>query len=280
MSNIERFTHVDELRESIKMASQNGLIGFVPTMGALHAGHLSLIDRALAECETVVLSIYVNPKQFNNAKDLEKYPRNIEADIQFLGDRKLLVFHPEYEDVYPDDFVAAKVDLGSLATVMEGKFRPGHFDGVVTVVSRLFDIVDPDRAYFGEKDYQQLAVIRRMTQIQNRNMTIVPCAITRETSGLAMSSRNMLLSREERQKATGIYAILHDGINHVSEMTPLELTAKLINNFGQQGFDLEYLSVTHPETLEQLSDHWVPGARVFVACFMGTVRLIDNIALC
>lgn len=280
MSNIERFTHVNDLQERLRGAVKNGSTGFVPTMGALHEGHLSLIDRALDECDIVVLSIYVNPKQFNSTADLEKYPRDIEADIRFLGNRRLFVFHPEYEDVYPPDFVPASVDIGSLGTVMEGRFRPGHFDGVVTVVSRLFDIVEPDRAYFGEKDYQQLAVIQRMVAIQQRKLTIVPCSITREVSGLAMSSRNRLLSTEEHHKATGIHRILHNGILHVSEFSPVELTAKLINDFEREGFDLEYLSITDPSTLEQLDRDWVPGARVFVACFMGTVRLIDNIALC
>lgn len=279
MSSTRRFTHVSPLQEYLLERRDEGLIGFVPTMGALHEGHLSLVDKALEECDTVVISIFVNPKQFNNAQDLEKYPRTIEKDIKLLGDREVVVFHPEFSDVYPDKAFEVKLDLGNIADVMEGKFRPGHFDGVVTVVSRLFDIVNPDKAYFGEKDYQQLAVIHRMVEVQERLVEVVPCPILREESGLAMSSRNMLLSNEDKTKASGIYRLLNEAIQRIDERSPKLLAEELRVEFTSEGFDLEYIDITHPLTLETLQNEWVDGARIFIACYIGGVRLIDNIAV-
>lgn len=279
MSTIERFTNVLDLQQRLEERRNSGRIGFVPTMGALHEGHLSLVDRALEECTTVVLSIFVNPKQFNNAKDLEKYPRTIEKDIELLGSRELFVFHPTFEEVYPTDFTESKIELGEIANLMEGKFRPGHFDGVVTVVSRLFDIVQADCAYFGSKDYQQLAIIQQLVRIQNRPIEIIPCEIHRDGNGLALSSRNMLLSPEGIEKASAINKLLLQANNLKRDHSPEETQKILFNLFQAEGYEPEYLEICDPITLRSLRSEWVKGARIFVACFVEKVRLIDNIEL-
>ena len=279
MSTIERFTKVLDLQQRLEERRNSGRIGFVPTMGALHEGHLSLVDRALEECTTVVLSIFVNPKQFNNAKDLEKYPRTIEKDIELLGSRELFVFHPTFEEVYPADFTESKIELGEIANLMEGKFRPGHFDGVVTVVSRLFDIVQADCAYFGSKDYQQLAIIQHLVRIQNRPIEIIPCEIHRDENGLALSSRNMLLSPEGIEKASKINKLLLEANNLKRDHSPEETQKILFNLFQVEAYEPEYLEICDPITLRSLRSEWVEGARIFVACFVEKVRLIDNIEL-
>lgn len=279
MSAIERFTNVLDLQQRLNDCRKSGKIGFVPTMGALHEGHLSLVDRALDECETVVVSIFVNPKQFNNPTDLEKYPRTIEKDIALLGSRNLIVFHPTFEEVYPADFKEVKVELGEIANLMEGKFRPGHFDGVVTVVSRLFDIVQADRAYFGSKDYQQLAIIQQLVRIQERAIEIVPCEIHRDGNGLALSSRNMLLSTEGIEKASAINKLLLEANNLKADHSPEEARETLYKLFEVEGYQPEYLEICDPITLRSLRSEWVKGARIFVACFVEKVRLIDNIEL-
>lgn len=279
MSAIERFTKVLDLQQRLNDCRKSDKIGFVPTMGALHEGHLSLVDRALDECETVVVSIFVNPKQFNNPTDLEKYPRTIEKDIALLGSRNLIVFHPTFEEVYPADFKEVKVELGEIANLMEGKFRPGHFDGVVTVVSRLFDIVQADRAYFGSKDYQQLAIIQQLVRIQERAIEIVPCEIHRDGNGLALSSRNMLLSTEGIEKASAINKLLLEANNLKADHSPEEARETLYKLFEVEGYQPEYLEICDPITLRSLRSEWVKGARIFVACFVEKVRLIDNIEL-
>ena len=279
MSTIERFTKVLDLQQRLEERRNSGRIGFVPTMGALHEGHLSLVDRALEECATVVLSIFVNPKQFNNARDLEKYPRTIEKDIELLGSRELFVFHPTFEEVYPADFTESKIELGEIANLMEGKFRPGHFDGVVTVVSRLFDIVQADCAYFGSKDYQQLAIIQHLVRIQNRPIEIIPCEIHRDENGLALSSRNMLLSPEGIEKASRINKLFLQANNLKRDHSPEETQKILFNLFQVEAYEPEYLEICDPITLRSLRSEWVEGARIFVACFVEKVRLIDNIEL-
>lgn len=279
MSTIERFTKVLDLQQRLEERRNSGRIGFVPTMGALHEGHLSLVDRALDECETVVVSIFVNPKQFNNPNDLEKYPRTIEKDIALLGSRNLIVFHPTFEEVYPTDFKEVKIELGEIANLMEGKFRPGHFDGVVTVVSRLFDIVQADRAYFGSKDYQQLAIIQQLVRIQERAIEIIPCEIHRDENGLALSSRNMLLSPEGIEKASKINKLLLEANNLKRDHSPEETQKTLFNLFQVEAYEPEYLEICDPITLRSLRSEWVKGARIFVACFVEKVRLIDNIEL-
>jgi pantoate--beta-alanine ligase len=279
MGGVKRFSAVLGLQHYLSSEGEGKLIGFVPTMGALHEGHLSLIDRASEECDIVVVSIFVNPKQFNNPIDLQNYPRTIESDVSLIGDRNVIVFHPDYNQVYPENHSELKIDIGSLGTVMEGKFRPGHFDGVITVVSRLFDIVNPDKAYFGEKDFQQLAVIRFMTQEQNRQIEIVPCKVMRERSGLAMSSRNVLLTDEERQRAALIFQVISSASKLKDQYSPIELSEAIRTRFKELDFDLEYVEIVDPTTLISLNDQWVMEARICVAIYLGRVRLIDNIAV-
>src|SRR5690554_1193475 len=194
---------IKELKEYLGELRKNGSVGLIPTMGALHNGHLSLVNEAVRENPVVVVSIFVNPTQFNDPNDLRRYPRNLDADLKMLEPTGCdLVFAPEAEEIYPEpDSYREKFDFGQLEKVMEGKHRPGHFNGVAQVVSKLFHIVEPNKAYFGLKDFQQLAIIKKMVQMLKMPVEIVPCPIIREESGLAMSSRNELLSAEERKNA-------------------------------------------------------------------------------
>ena len=203
------FTKITELRAALDQCRQLGQsVGFVPTMGALHEGHLSLVRQAAEENQAVVVSIFVNPTQFNDPRDLERYPRTLDKDTELLaGVRCDYIFAPSVEEVYPEPDTR-QFGFGSLENVMEGKFRPGHFNGVAQVVSKLFDMVVPDKAYFGLKDFQQLAVIKSLVVQNKYPVTIIPCAIVREADGLAMSSRNRLLTPEHRQIAPVIYKTL------------------------------------------------------------------------
>ena len=220
---MEIIRSVAELKAKLEEARKNGSVGLVPTMGALHAGHLSLIERARRDNDTVVVSVFVNPTQFNNPTDLATYPRTEEADAALL--RKAGVdyaFIPSVEEIYPEPDTRV-FDLGPVAEVMEGAMRPGHFNGVAQIVSKLFDFVRPTRAYFGEKDFQQIAVIRRMVELEGFDIEIVDCPIKREADGLAMSSRNVRLSEEERAIAPAIHRTLEGSLswamNHNVEET-------------------------------------------------------------
>ncbi len=259
-------------------------IGFVPTMGALHSGHLELVRRAKRECGIVVVSVFVNPTQFNDKGDLERYPRDLERDAGLLESVGAdLLFSPTVGEVYPNgtDYTITDPMLLSLTGVMEGAHRPGHFDGVVQVVGRLFDIVNPDKAYFGLKDFQQLAVIRMMTEVQKREVDIVPCEIVRDTDGLALSSRNALLSTEERAAAPNIYRVLQevrravDG--GVGEIDAIKKSAVLEINKNPY-LCAEYLEVVDARTLQSVA---VRGKKLrictAVRCGVSGVRLIDNI---
>lgn len=258
-------------------------IGFVPTMGALHPGHLSLIDRAGRENDTVVASIFVNPTQFNNPDDLARYPRTPERDLDMLRDAGChAVFVPSVEEMYPGGTAAMPdFDLGALDQVMEGRFRPGHFKGVAAVVSAFFDIVRPHRAYFGKKDYQQLAVIRRMTLLQGFTLEIVPCDTVREPDGLAMSSRNVRLSREERLAAPGIYQVLKMVREKAGKVPVADLQAWAGRELAARtGFRVEYLEIADAATLLPLQAwHSDIQAVALVAAYAGDVRLIDNLEL-
>lgn len=276
-------THtIPETRNIIqKQISEGKTIGFVPTMGALHEGHLIIIKRAVQENDFVVVSIFVNPIQFNNPEDLEKYPRNLNEDIQKLEDTGCkLVFAPSVEEIYPEPDLT-DFDFGQLDKVMEGKFRPGHFKGVAIVVKRLFEIVTPHKAYFGEKDFQQLAIIKRMVNILQIPVEIVPCPIVREPDGLAMSSRNARLTKEERSEAPLIYKTLSGIKENYSWFIP-DGVKQLIRGEIQDSpfFRLEYVDIVDTETLQPFDD-WddVEHAVVCVAVFVGSVRLIDNIVL-
>jgi pantoate--beta-alanine ligase len=259
--------------------SRSGSTGFVPTMGALHEGHLELVRRAASENDTVIVSIFVNPTQFNDKKDLERYPRNLEADIALLGPAGChYVFAPAVEEIYPEPDTRV-FDFGGLDRVMEGKFRPGHFNGVAQVVSRLFDIIQPDKAYFGLKDFQQLAVIRQMVSMLRLNVEIVPCPIVREVSGLAMSSRNELLSADERGNASLIYETLTQARKLVGLLPVIQLIEWISEGISKNPFlDVEYVDIVDDNTLTQVSgwDH-SGGIVACVAVWCGKVRLIDNI---
>ena len=223
-SKMQVVKHINELRLVLNDKRKEGVsIGFVPTMGALHHGHLSLVEDAGRKTGFVVVSIFVNPTQFNDKSDLERYPRNLQKDIDLLTSSSCgLVFAPEAEEIYPEPDTR-QFDFGLLEQVMEGEFRPGHFNGVAQVVSRLFEIVEPDKAFFGQKDFQQLAIIQEMVRKLHLPVEIVSCPIIREADGLAMSSRNMLLSPEQRVNAALISATLFEAVSKASQMSIIEL---------------------------------------------------------
>ena len=255
--------------------------GFVPTMGALHEGHLELMRRARDENDIVVVSIFVNPRQFNDKEDLGKYPREVEKDIEKLKEIPVdVLFNPPVKEMYPDD-VTESYNFGRLENVMEGKHRPGHFNEVAIVVKRLFDIIHPHRAYFGEKDYQQLRIIQELVKKESILVKIVPCPTIREPDGLAMSSRNKRLSERERKVAPVIYRALK-GIKENAFKKPLsqllDETRTVLN--ANEVFELEYLQVADAENLMPIEE-WKPGNR-YVACIavhLGKVRLIDNVII-
>lgn len=263
-----------------ELKANNKTIGFVPTMGALHEGHLTLVRQCVAENEVCIVSVFVNPTQFNNKADLEKYPRNVEKDAQLLEEAGCAyVFAPSADEMYSADELenTFEFDFGGMDRLMEGKFRPGHFNGVVQVVSKLFKLVQPDKAYFGKKDFQQLAIIHRMVRLMHFPVEVVDCPIVREASGLAMSSRNERLSAAERDTAANIYRILNESRNLTDKMSPGELTQWVtdeVNNAG--GLSVEYFDIADRETLITI-DRWQPESIGCIAVFCGEVRLIDNI---
>jgi pantoate--beta-alanine ligase len=268
-----------ELKDKLKALKETGVIGFVPTMGALHAGHISLVKQAISETQVVVVSIFVNPTQFNDKSDLEKYPRNLEADLKLLEKTGCqIVFAPKTEEIYPEPDTR-KFEFGDLENVMEGKHRPGHFNGVAQVVSKLFDIVKPDKAYFGLKDFQQLAIIKEMVTQLNLPVEIVPCAIVREESGLAMSSRNELLSAEERKNAAVISESLFQAYELKKQKSVNELQNWIADNINKNPcLNVEYVEIVDDRRLQHVKSWDEKGGKVCcVAVFCGKVRLIDNI---
>lgn len=258
-------------------------VGLVPTMGALHEGHLSLIQKALSENDIVVVSIFVNPTQFNNAEDLEKYPRNLSGDIKTIErlSQEVVIFAPEISEMYESTPKAISFDFRGLDKVMEGKFREGHFQGVATIVEKLFELVKPTRAYFGEKDYQQILIIKSMLEQRKLPVTLVPCPIIREESGLAMSSRNERLSPEGRKEAAFIYSVLQEAQKLFTTASVAEVEAFVKEQFSQkEGFDLEYFTITKADTLEEVKEKKsTESYRAFITVYVEGVRLIDNIAL-
>ena len=257
-------------------------IGLVPTMGALHKGHLSLVKNSISNNDITVVSIFVNPTQFNNPNDLASYPRTVEKDLELLQTVGCdVVFAPEADDIYSKSETDSRFefDFEGLDKVMEGKFRPGHFNGVVQIVSKLFDLVRPDRAYFGEKDFQQLAIIRLMTRKYNLPIEIVPCPIVREDSGLALSSRNSLLKDNEKQVASHIYAVLNESRQFVPQTEVEELKQCVIAAIEQKPeLKVEYFDIVDGHTLKSIAKwdecDYVVGC---ITVFCGNVRLIDNI---
>jgi pantoate--beta-alanine ligase len=274
---------IKDLQKQLNALRSKGSVGLVPTMGALHQGHLSLVRQAVGENQVVVVSIFVNPTQFNDANDLKHYPRNLEADLKLLEPIGCdLVFAPGVEEIYPEpepDSYREKFDFGILETVMEGKHRPGHFNGVAQVVSKLFQIVEPNKAYFGLKDFQQLAIIQKMTQMLKMPVEIVPCPIIREASGLAMSSRNELLSAEERKNAALIYETLTQAKNLAGTVNVRELEKRVMETINKNPFlTVEYFEIVDFENLQRVESWNKPGKKIgCIAVFCGKVRLIDNI---
>ena len=271
---------VRDLQASLSaLRAQGKTVGLVPTMGALHAGHASLVKRSVAENDATVVSVFVNPTQFNDKTDLEKYPRTLEADCRLLDEcGATIAFAPSVEEVYPEPDTR-RFSYAPLDTVMEGKYRPGHFNGVCQVVSKLFDMVKPDRAYFGEKDFQQLAIIREMVRQMNFPLQIVGCPIVREADGLALSSRNKRLTPEQRTEALQISQTLFASVEYAKSHTVAE-TKQFVEDriAAAPGLRLEYFSLVDGNTLQDVSA-WDDSTYIVgcITVFCGEIRLIDNI---
>jgi len=274
----EKKNDIIERIASFKKAGAS--IGFVPTMGALHDGHLSLLKRAKAENSITVVSIFVNPTQFNNPEDLKNYPRTLESDSGKLEKAEAdLLFYPDVKEMYPDDLKGEdQFEFGPLETVMEGAFRPGHFKGVAQIVSRLFKIITPRNAYFGEKDFQQLTIIHELVRRTGIQVNVIGCPTIREQDGLAMSSRNLLLNDKERSEAPAIFRALSYVISHQSEYPLTVLKEKAIEIIEHSKMmNVEYFEIADENSLQPLTDlKDAANARCFTAVKLGKVRLIDN----
>lgn len=254
-------------------------VGFVPTMGALHEGHLSLVKQAKSNCDFTIVSIFVNPRQFNDINDYIKYPKSFEKDIKLLEDVSCdLVFIPDKNDIYRD-FDGVDIDLDGIDSVLEGKHRPGHFQGVIDIVGRLFELVKPQKAFFGKKDYQQLLVIKTMTNKMDLDVEIVGCEIVREKSGLAMSSRNTRLTNTQRENAAQINKILNKiTVKNILDYNVETLIDHLTNEINKvDNIKTEYVAICEPDTLKSVySIRNINKIIILVAFFCGNVRLIDN----
>jgi pantoate--beta-alanine ligase len=276
------FTEIKSLQQKIKSLKNGTTIGFVPTMGALHEGHLSLVEKAKKENDIVVVSIFVNPTQFDNADDLINYPKTIEKDLSLLKSFNCdIVFTPTPEEIYADDIQSQSFDFDGLEFQMEGKFRAGHFNGVGTIVERLFKVVKPHKAYFGEKDFQQIQIIRKMVEKRNLPVQIISCPIHREKDGLAMSSRNTRLTTAQRAAAPFIYETLKKAKTLFGTKNASEVIKWVENEFKNHPlFNLEYVEIADEETLLPIeTKNPTKKYRAFIAVFAGKVRLIDNISL-
>ena len=278
MSKVQVIHTAEELHQFRQKLNENSQsLGFVPTMGALHNGHVSLIKKSSEENDYTLISIFVNPKQFNNSEDLKQYPRTLEADLSLLeGLHQCVVFAPTEAELYPKNDGFVPMDLGSIGRVLEGAFRPGHFEGVVHVVHNLFRLVDANQAYFGQKDFQQLAIIRLLSRFYGFKTTIIACPTVRETSGLAMSSRNMRLDEKELQDALIIIKTLRfvEASKHQLSIDNTVIAARKL--FSTSDLSLEYLAIVDPETLCKLSE-WQEKQICCIAAHCGSVRLIDNL---
>ncbi|WP_303598723.1 pantoate--beta-alanine ligase [Maribacter sp. 1_MG-2023] len=272
-----------KLTEELNKLGDNQDLGLVPTMGALHKGHASLIQKAVEENKNVVVSIFINPTQFNNKEDLDKYPKTLASDVQLISaiSDTIIVFAPDVADIYPDTVIPKIYDFEGLDKVMEGEFRDDHFNGVGTIVEELLKTVKPARAYFGEKDFQQLRIIQKLTEIQHLPVEIIGCEIIRENHGLAMSSRNERLSEKIRLKAAFIYDTLKTAKIKFGMENALKIKDWVINEFEKSDqFQLEYFDITDIETLTPIQNKINNVKyRAFIAVYVEDVRLIDNIAL-
>ena len=272
---------VSEIKEAIAAMEPKAGIGFVPTMGALHRGHLSLVERSVKENRYTIVSIFVNPTQFNDQKDLERYPRDLNKDLELLeGYGVDIVFAPDTKEIYPEKD-SRVFDMGGLDKYGEGGFRPGHFNGVAQVVTRLFDIITPDRAYFGEKDFQQLAIIKYVTSDLNLPVGIIGVPIYRDEDGLALSSRNMLLSPEHREVAPHIFRTISKAKELMGKYTPLMVAEMVKNEINScELLETEYVEIINALNLKPVSE-WDQAEEIQLCCavYAGPIRLIDNIKL-
>lgn len=276
------FHKVSELagfQQELKSKGQS--LGFVATMGALHQGHLSLLNRSLAENDASIVSIFVNPTQFNNSEDLEKYPRRTEEDLELLAQAgATAVFMPSVEEMYGREVRSEDIDLVGLDQGMEGEFRPGHFQGVATVVKRLFEIIKPQRAYFGNKDYQQVLIVKHLARLFNLPVEVVGVPTARYDSGLAMSSRNFRLSKKGMQEAAIIYREMKWASENYSSYTPAKLKEYIAQHFAESSLSLEYIEFADSRSMKIVED-WQEhqSVRILMAAFCEGVRLIDNTRL-
>ena len=277
---MKTFSKVSDLKEELALLDKSS-IGFVPTMGALHAGHRSLVEKARRECKTVVVSVFVNPTQFNDKNDLRNYPRTPEADAAVLEAAGAdYVLMPSVEEIYPEPDTR-QFDFGAVDKVMEGATRPGHFNGVAQVVSRLFAIVEPAKAYFGEKDFQQIAVIKAMVEQLGLDVEIVECPIIRDVDGLALSSRNTLLTPEYRAAAPHIYEVISQCKAKSAELSPAELTSWVVEQVEADGLlKVIYFQAVDALSLQQV-ESWDESPRIqgCIAVQAGEIRLIDNVKI-
>lgn len=269
------------INQYLKELSNKGIsTGFVPTMGALHDGHVSLINRAKQEVDQVICSIFVNPLQFNRKEDLENYPNRVKEDTAILEKAECdILFLPDYETMYPKS-PDLSFNFGSIAKGMEAKYRPQHFEGVAAVIKRFFEILSPDKAYFGEKDFQQLAIIRWLRDAYNFKTEIVGCKTLRAKNGLALSSRNYLLTEKDLKKAAFIYKTMSFAKENIANYSPEDLVDICNNKLTKEAFQVDYFSIVDEKTLQEISN-WseTESPRVFVAAYLSGVRLIDNISL-
>jgi len=276
------FKTINSIGSKLSIIDKKKTLGLVPTMGALHEGHLSIVKRAKKENDYVIVSIFVNPTQFDKEEDLLKYPNTVETDLKLLEDLQCdFVFMPKIEEIYANNIVSDSFDFDNLDKAMEGAFRKGHFDGVATIVKKLFNITHPNNAYFGEKDFQQLQIIKKMVEIESIPIQVIACEIYREDDGLAMSSRNLRLSPKQRNAAPLIFKTLLESIELIHEKDIDFIKTFVKNNIRSNEFlELEYFEIADIETLipatEIIHDK---KYRAFIAAFAGQVRLIDNIAL-
>lgn len=263
------------------LKEKNKQIGFVPTMGALHKGHQSLVEESIKNNDYTVVSIFVNPTQFNNADDLKKYPKTLKDDLQLLENNGCdIVFIPTVEEIYAQTVVSKSYSFDGIENQMEGKFRKGHFDGVATIVQTFFEIIQPDNAYFGEKDFQQLQVVKKLAEKENIPVKVIGCPIYRENDGLAMSSRNIRLSKEQRNVAPFIYQTLKKVVSSAKTKSVKEMYEFVKNEFATTSLELEYFTIAEESTLMEVSKiNFDKKTRAFIAVNIGGIRLIDNISL-
>lgn len=275
------FKKAEELQKNLNSSISS--LGLVPTMGALHPGHLSLIEKATKENTKVVVSIYINPTQFNRTEDLENYPKNLEKDLQILKpfEKQLLLYTPDHNEVYPKGIQSKKYDFGSLAQHMEGAHRPGHFDGVATVVEALFKNIKPNKAYFGEKDFQQLQIIKALNSALDLGIEIVDCPSLRATDGLALSSRNALMTDIQKKAATVIYQTLNYINNQAIDWSIKEMELYFKSKIeAEEGFKMDYFCIAEPSDLVPVTHlDSRKEFRIFIAVYAGKTRLIDNVKL-